>query len=122
MQVEFENHGYIKITFFSASFSFHVPVSYENAKANIDVWRKFSDPDTHSITIFSSHLMPISPNGLDIDLIKKDYDIVSFMSPVYCFQEKYTAGGETKIPFVYCRQAFEKVVEYLEKNDSPAEE
>ena len=122
MQVEFENHGYIKITFFSASFSFHVPVSYDNAKANIDVWRRFADTNTQSITIFSSHLMTVSPNTPDIDLIKKDYDIVSFMSPVYCFQEKYSAGGETKIPFVYCKQAFEKVVEYLEKIDSSSED
>lgn len=112
MNVEFENKGYVKITFFSASFNYYIPVCSD---ADIEVWRRFVSDDIPSISISSSHLMTLPPNTHDVELIRKEYDAVIFKSPVSCFPENFQAGGETRIPFVYCKEAFNKVLEYLDE-------
>lgn len=113
MNVEFENHGYVKITLFSASFTYRVPVCSDTT---IDFWRRLSSDDTPSISIFASHLMTLPSDTHDVELIRKEADFVIFRSPVGCFPEHFSAGGETKIPFPYCKDAFDKIVAYLEQN------
>lgn len=112
MNVDFENHGYLNIKFFSASFTYRIPVCSDTS---LDVWRRLASDDTPSISIFASHLMSLPSTTHDVELIKKDFDTIIFRSPVGCFPEHFNSGGETRIPFVYCKDALVKVVEHLEK-------
>ena len=108
MQVEFEKtENYLKVKLFSASFHYTIPIDRKNA--TLDVWRSISDSENKTITIFLSHIMTLPENTNDIELIKKEYDMVSFLVPI---REDLESGSKTQIPFQYCQEAFKKIAEF----------
>ena len=112
MQVAFEKiQENIKIKLFSASFQYTIPINLKYA--TLDIWRHLSDFEAKNITIFLSHITCLPENTNDVELIKKEGDMVSFLSPIRGIPEELESGGKTQIPFQYCQDAFKKITEYL---------
>ena len=110
MQVEIEKTEYINIKLFSASFHYTLPVFNPDS----DVWKRIADLEVKSITIWLSNIMSLPTDTIDVELVKKEYDMVNFLSPIRGISEEIKSGGETQIPFKYCQEAFKKIADYLE--------
>ena len=110
MQVEFEKTEYIRVKLFSASFGYTLPI----VNPDSDVWKRIADSEVKSMTIWLSNIMSLPPDTIDVELVKKEYEMISFRSPIRGISDEIKSGGETQIPFQYCQEAFKKIADYLE--------